>query len=134
MITKYNSRNRVFSITLSQEIMENYLKKRGYQISTFSQVAKDFGYTAGELMEELKLYPSTFDYKIAYLPEEKEEVYRKFIKIIEERREREDTKYSSGGKWFWYNCAELDLLNHIVDLKARAIMKSEFIERIINHD
>lgn len=43
MITKYNSRNRVFSITLSQEIMENYLKKRGYQISTFSQVAKDFG-------------------------------------------------------------------------------------------
>lgn len=65
MITRYNSRNRVFSITLSQEIMENYLKKRGYQISTFSQVAKDFGYTAGELMEELKLYPSTFDYKIA---------------------------------------------------------------------
>lgn len=120
MITKYNSRNRVFSITLSQEIMENYLKKRGYQISTFSQVAKDFGYTAGELMEELKLYPSTFDYKIAYLPEE--------------RREREDTKYYSGGKWFWYNCAELDLLNHIVDLKARAIMKSEFIERIINYD
>lgn len=39
-----------------------------------------------------------------------------------------------GGKWFWYNCAELDLLNHIVDLKARAIMKSEFIERIINYD
>lgn len=74
MITKYNSRNRVFSITLSQEIMENYLKKRGYQISTFSQVAKDFGYTAGELMEELKLYPSTFDYKIAYLPEEKEKI------------------------------------------------------------
>ena len=37
-------------------------------------------------------------------------------------------------KWFWYNCAELDLLNHIVDLKARAIMKSEFIERIINYD
>lgn len=74
MITKYNSRNRVFSITLSQEIMENYLKKRGYQISTFSQVAKDFGYTAGELMEELKIYPSTFDYKIAYLPEEKEKI------------------------------------------------------------
>lgn len=69
---------------------------------------------------EVKVEPSTFDYKIAYLPEE--------------RREREDTKYSSGGKWFWYNCAELDLLNHIVDLKARAIMKSEFIERIINYD
>lgn len=44
------------------------------------------------------------------------------------------TKYFSGGKWFWYNCAELNLLNHIVDLKARAIMKSEFIERIINYD
>lgn len=134
MMTRYNSRNRVFSITLSQEIMENYLEKRGYQISTLSQIAKDFGYSAGKLMEELNLLSSTFDYKVACLQEEKEKVYQKFIKIIEERRDEKDTKYSSGGKWFWYNCAELDLLSYIVDLKARAIMKSEFIERIINHD
>lgn len=133
-MTRYNSRDRVFSITLSQEIMENYLEKRGYQISTLSQIAKDFGYSAGKLMEELNLFSSTFDYKVAYLPEEKEKVYQRFIKIIEERRKREDTNYSSGGKWFWYNCAELDLLNYIVDIKARAIMKSEFIERVINHD
>ena len=88
MITKYNSRNRVFSITLSQEIMENYLKKRGYQISTFSQVAKDFGYTAGELMEELKLCPSTFDifYRMEGL--EKEEVYRKVYKNYRRTKRR----------------------------------------------
>lgn len=88
MITKYNSRNRVFSITLSQEIMENYLKKRGYQISTFSQVAKDFGYTAGELMEELKLYPSTFDYKIAYLPKRGSisKVYKNYRRTKRKRR------------------------------------------------
>lgn len=87
MITKYNSRNRVFSITLSQEIMENYLKKRGYQISTFSQVAKDFGYTAGELMEELKLYPSTFDYKIAYLPRGSiSKVYKNYRRTKRKRR------------------------------------------------
>lgn len=87
-MTRYNSRNRVFSITLSQEIMENYLEKRGYQISTLSQIAKDFGYSAGKLMEELNLLSSTFDYKVAYLQEEKEKVYQKFIKIIED----EETK------------------------------------------
>lgn len=132
MVNRYNSRDRVFSVTLSQEMMENYLERHGYQISTLSQIAKDFEYTAGKLVEELKLFPSTFDYKVAYLPSEKNEVYRRFSWFLEERRKDTEKYYNRGGKWFWYDCQEEnDLLKYIVDNKARAIMKSEFIERIL---
>lgn len=133
MVNRYNSRDRVFSVTLSQEMMERYLIKHGYQISTLSQIAKDFGKTAGEIMEKLNLLPSTFDYKVAYLPTEKNEVYRRFLWFLEEREKDTEKYYNRGGKWFWHDsCSENDLLEYIVDNKARAIMRAEFIERILS--
>lgn len=82
----YNSRSRVFSYTLSPGDMERILEDRGYTIVSLSRVARDFGYSRKTLLKELQLYPSTFDYKVAFKPEEKELVYKSFIDKISERR------------------------------------------------
>lgn len=132
----YNSRSRVFSYTLSPGDMERILEDRGYTIVSLSRVARDFGYSRKTLLKELRLYPSTFDYKVAFKPEEKELVYKSFIDKISERRtdiekrELDKNKYISyqGGKWFWFDYGDgrPSLYKNIVDVRVMQIINEEF--------
>lgn len=132
----YNSRSRVFSYTLSPGDMERILEDRGYTIVSLSRVARDFGYSRKTLLKELQLYPSTFDYKVAFKPEEKELVYKSFIDKISERRtdiekrKLDKNKYISeqGGKWFWLDHGDgrPGLYKNIVDVRVMQIINEEF--------
>lgn len=135
----YNSRSRVFSYTLSPKEMEKYMKSKGYEVISISKIIRDYGYTCLGLVKKLNLYPSTFSYKVAFKPEEKDLVYRIFINTITARSNiinKENYNYMDGGKWFWnrnqYTKDDEILLNYILEERVMKVLILDF-EKIMNY-
>lgn len=122
--------------------MKKFMEDRGYKVVSFSQIAKDFGFTGKNLISDLNLFPNTFDYKVAFKPEEKEIVYKLFIDTINKRNNCEIKDDHTGGKWFWYddrcygemiNEYYTNLFLYILDIRTMKVIRDEFEKHILRH-
>lgn len=127
------------SIWINRSEVIKILQDRGYIIKNTRELLRDeFKMSRKEMYEKYPMLKDpeagrTFQFKFAYLPEERSEIKQKIIDILDSRTAIEE-KYYYYGKYFWFDKGNSNLLNYLAINRCANIVRDEFYKKILNNE